>query len=122
MGPRHNVIEGMKRCTICEEVKPISEYAKCVRVKSGLRGDCKQCRIDRNRAGKYGLTMAVFYKLMRVKKCQICGARAQAKKHSIDHDHVTGKVRGILCTPCNQKLGWFENNSASVLRYLKEAK
>jgi len=28
----------------------------------------------------------------------------------IDHNHVTGKVRGLLCVSCNTTLGRLENN------------
>lgn len=37
-------------------------------------------------------------------RCMICGAEAKNIKLSRDHDHATGKLRGILCFPCNSAL------------------
>lgn len=34
---------------------------------------------------------------------------------SIDHDHKTGKVRGLLCSRCNQALGLFDENVDRML-------
>jgi hypothetical protein len=45
--------------------------------------------------------------------CPICGKRlvlhAESRAPSIDHDHATGEVRGVLCQSCNLRLGWFEH-------------
>jgi hypothetical protein len=32
----------------------------------------------------------------------------------IDHDHDTGKVRGLLCNPCNKALGFFRESRSSL--------
>lgn len=40
----------------------------------------------------------------------------------IDHDHVTGKVRGLLCRSCNYGLGIFKDNPrllANAAAYIK---
>lgn len=51
--------------------------------------------------------------------CKLCGRRPYGKnKMPVDHDHRTGKVRGILCTPCNRALGILEDNLDKVLVYL----
>lgn len=52
--------------------------------------------------------------------CKLCGRRPNGKnKLPIDHNHKTGAVRGILCTPCNRALGILEDNMEKVLEYLK---
>jgi len=48
--------------------------------------------------------------------CAIC--RIKPAK-VIDHDHSTGKVREVLCTACNLRLGVFESANAAELKYLK---
>lgn len=60
--------------------------------------------------------------------CEICGAGQfdiNVKLH-IDHDHRTGKVRGVLCNNCNFAIGHLHDDpllAASALRYLlKETK
>lgn len=47
-------------------------------------------------------------------RCAICG-KAQAKSLDMDHDHKSGKVRGLLCNNCNRGLGLFKD-SPEVLR------
>jgi hypothetical protein len=58
-------------------------------------------------------------------RCGIC--RTDAPGHRgwhVDHDHATGKVRGILCTLCNIALGGFRDsteNLTNAIAYLKNA-
>ncbi len=56
--------------------------------------------------------------------CAICDTRPSSAKHlAIDHDHVTGKIRGLLCTGCNWALGRFKDDPArfdAAARYLRE--
>lgn len=53
----------------------------------------------------YGITAAEYWAIFEAqgKKCYICGrATGRSKRLSVDHDHKTGQVRGLLCTPCNR--------------------
>jgi Recombination endonuclease VII len=57
--------------------------------------------------------------------CAICDIKLRGEvtasgrnKARVDHDHKTGKVRGILCPRCSQLLGWYEQYKASVDKYL----
>lgn len=56
--------------------------------------------------------------------CAICGALVADKTHkllALDHDHKTGKTRGLLCTNCNLGLGKFQDDPElleAAARYL----
>lgn len=55
------------------------------------------------------------------KTCEICNGPAQA----VDHDHTTGRVRGVLCSACNRGIGLFEDNPellAAAIDYLIRTK
>lgn len=51
-------------------------------------------------------------------KCKICGRHMD--KPQVDHDHNTGKYRGILCIPCNSGLGVYELYKEQFEKYLIE--
>jgi hypothetical protein len=57
-------------------------------------------------ATQHGITMEKYDTLLLQQggKCAICRKTVQL---SIDHDHNTGKVRGLLCKRCNSGLGFF---------------
>ena len=43
--------------------------------------------------------------------CAVCGSGPTTKKSlSVDHNHKTGKVRGLLCGNCNTAIGLFKEN------------
>lgn len=48
-------------------------------------------------------------------RCKICGGILLGSNAHVDHCHVTGKIRGILCGPCNRGLGLFRD-SVTALR------
>ena len=59
--------------------------------------------------------------LEQIKYCQMCDKDLSDTRVCIDHDHITGKVRGILCTSCNVGIGLLGDNIEGVekaLRYL----
>lgn len=67
------------------------------------------------RVRKYGLTAEEYKQLIDKQggKCAICGANignAEGDRLYVDHDHATGKVRGLLCTNCNLGLGKFQDS------------
>lgn len=76
----------------------------------------------------YGITLDGYEKMLEKQKgcCAICGAdnpRRKGRKYlCVDHCHKTGKVRGLLCDPCNNGLGRFDDSLAllkSAVEYLK---
>jgi hypothetical protein len=64
---------------------------------------------ESNLKAKYGLSLASFYQLKQKQnyKCAIC---TRKRKLEVDHDHKTGRVRGLLCNPCNVLLGSVNDN------------
>lgn len=64
----------------------------------------------------YGLTIAQVDAILEAQggACLLCGR--QNRKWHIDHDHTTGTVRAILCTKCNNGLGFFDDNPAALRR------
>jgi hypothetical protein len=56
--------------------------------------------------------------------CAVCGSPEPGDRRGwvVDHDHATGKVRGVLCNACNLGLGSFRDSTdrlEAAIRYLK---
>jgi len=62
--------------------------------------------------GKYGLTVEEYKLLLDGQggTCAICRKVDGDISLSVDHDHMTGKIRGLLCSLCNKGLGHFDDN------------
>jgi hypothetical protein len=56
-------------------------------------------------------------------RCEICGVQVSGKNKHLDHDHVTLKVRGVLCSRCNTSLPAIENMLLlqKTMAYLRRA-
>lgn len=67
------------------------------------------------RFGRYGITSEQYDTLLvnQQNKCQMCQTSQENLKRtlSVDHDHKTGKIRGLLCGACNLILGLAKDNS-----------
>lgn len=81
----------------------------------------------------YGITLSEYYLLLKKQGegCAICGTdkpysinyKGKKKFFAIDHDHKTGKTRGILCHDCNRGLGSFVDsidNLKKAIVYLEQ--
>ncbi len=83
----------------------------------------------------FGVTLSDFKLLSEQQNgvCAICHRPETALRSkgsdeirslALDHDHVTGKVRGLLCQKCNKGLGFFEDsldNLRVAIEYLNKA-
>lgn len=78
---------------------------------------------------KYGITFAqrdtIFEAQGRV--CGCCGSPTPQGKRgwAMDHDHVTGRIRGVVCQKCNFGLGHFDDDPTKLhaaVRYLEKHK
>ena len=79
-------------------------------------------------AKTFGITADDYYRMLEEQGgvCAICGSdepRGRSKvKFSIDHCHTTGKVRGLLCGPCNTGIGHLKDDVtvlAAAIDYLE---
>lgn len=76
---------------------------------------------------KYGITLEEYEERLNKQKytCAICKTSDPGdgvRQFSVDHDHATGEVRGLLCRSCNSGLGHFKDNVnflAVAIDYLK---
>jgi hypothetical protein len=99
------------RCESCTEIhKKKYEEERRARLKT------EDPHFDRRRdlKRKYGMTPEEWDEIFLAQKesCKICGVGNPGGKGfwHVDHDHETGKVRGILCNGCNLGLGHFKDS------------
>jgi len=64
---------------------------------------------------KYGITIEKYAEMLRLQdgRCAICKTDnpGKGKRHfHVDHDHLSGKVRGLLCVKCNMGIGSFDDD------------
>jgi len=67
---------------------------------------------------KYGITEEYYFLMLDAQGgcCAVCRIPAEASRGRnpgrlvIDHDHITGVVRGLLCSPCNTAIGLFQDS------------
>lgn len=107
---KHYVINELGRqCTVCKEFKVWNEFSRLKKVSYGYASQCRDCI----RAKIYGLTYVQFQVLKARSggQCEICGKKGRL---AIDHDHETGKVRGLLCDACNFLIG-LANDDVDIL-------
>lgn len=68
---------------------------------------------------KYSMTSKDYEAMLKAQddRCKICRTDKVPARGSfcVDHDHLTGQVRGILCTECNSGLGKFKDNPELLL-------
>lgn len=70
-----------------------------------------QASKERSRAKEYGLTVEQLRALLARRACDICGEAFSSTKHRhVDHNHETGKARGLLCSNCNHAIGKMKDN------------
>lgn len=68
---------------------------------------------------KYNMTVDQYNSMLKSQngKCAICGNTSE-RALAVDHNHETGKVRGLLCLQCNVHLGRLERKWFEICEYL----
>lgn len=112
----------MKICTRCGKERDESMFNHNSNNPGGIDYICKNCNKIANMKYKYGITVDVYVGMYNKQggKCAICGRHQSELSQAlyIDHDHKTGKIRGLLCAKCNSTLGKFGDDIAGVKRFL----
>jgi len=128
----------MKKCSICKETKPYTEFYKSNYKSRGYQTACKPCAyslkkdwlkrnnnryLDTQLRFGFNITVQQYDEMLKEQdgKCKIC-KQTTDKRLSVDHCHKTGKIRGLLCFRCNSGLGMFKDNLdflANAIEYLK---
>lgn len=107
-------------CNLCGLDQPLDEFSR--RSDGTRRKDCRTCKQTRYLMKNYGITRAEYQRLYESQKgrCFICKRSSQPSGDAlaVDHDHQTGKIRGLLCHSCNMKMSWFEKYSSRIVGYL----
>lgn len=122
-----------KVCTRCREAKPLGEYHRHPQGAHGRQPRCKDCARDgrgayytpekrraRHLQRTYGLSVEQYAELARQQgmACAIC-EQVPDRALAVDHCHDTGRVRGLLCTPCNSALGRFGDDAERLQRAIR---
>lgn len=135
---------GKKQCSRCKRRKPFSDFKAAKKTYDGLYGWCRACCSQRHReldtpakraaaAARirdlnHGLAEGDYDRMLADQGggCAICGRDqcTSGNALAVDHCHTTGKIRGILCAPCNQALGLMADSPErlrSAVTYLERA-
>lgn len=68
----------------------------------------KKCVSNTASAKRYDISNREHMILFKVTKCEICEREfSNHRDKCIDHCHVSGRVRGLICQRCNRALGYF---------------
>ncbi len=140
----------MKKCAKCLLDKDLSDFYNDNRSIGKKTARCKNCintshnlwiadnpekrREQSRRSNKknwrkyryfrYGISLKTFDEMSNNQQglCAICKKPPKSGMLHVDHCHSTGKVRGLLCGPCNTAIGLFEEDLCaleSAIKYLE---
>jgi hypothetical protein len=132
------IAQGLKLCPACKSVKQTINFSKNRARKDGFADRCKICQSHstknwyrthpKNYTGKqnkrlYGLTPDQYaaMRLAQNDRCAICHVKMVSP--CIDHCHITGKIRALLCRPCNLALGYLRDSEKflrNALNYIRK--
>jgi hypothetical protein len=132
-------------CCKCDSVKSVNDFCKNKTTYNGLSTYCKPCgrllcrasgstpNVKRARKAwalkkKFGISISEYEEMIikQENRCAICGKTEKENKTklSVDHNHITGRVRGLLCVSCNNGLGRFFDNTeylSKAITYLNKS-
>ena len=144
----------MKKCFKCQHIKPIDSFYAHKGTNDGHLNKCKSCtkvdvrtwdsnnpekklsyrQLERQRNADtyqrarlkrlYNITLENYNEILS-SQGNVCAICKKPRPTVVDHDHETGKVRGILHRTCNAGLGMLRDNFDNILnaaKYVQEHK
>lgn len=138
-----------KICQRCKVEKDCTQFSRDKNRKGGLSNWCKDCYNQQSKEKKYFLNYQArrrnyallrYYGISEMEYavlfarqrgvCAICGEAethidkrsGQVVRLAVDHDHVTGAVRGLLCNKCNIAISYLDEDADRFLRVLQYLK
>lgn len=71
-----------------------------------------------NLMSRFGFDIETYDEILDIQGggCAICGQQDEDEYLHVDHDHETGRVRGLLCGPCNRGLGLFADSQERLVK------
>ncbi|MGH7241077.1 MAG: endonuclease VII domain-containing protein [Candidatus Saccharimonadales bacterium] len=121
--------------------QPLTNFGKRTGSTDGLYSQCKNCINRRQREWNnrnpdritqqnlkqhYGITPLQYQEMFKAQRgnCAICGRNQSEfkRKLCVDHDHITRRVRSLLCTGCNTALGGIKESievGIALVEYLR---
>lgn len=124
----------MLPCTRCGAPRDSTNRSQ----KSGLDPRCKKCHREVQQARRdaglnqqrerdyklrkaYGLSRQQWHDMLlkQRERCAICAIPFSEAPYNgrvcVDHDHTSGRVRGLLCVDCNHGLGKFKDDTELLM-------
>lgn len=123
--PRPDAAPGYHWCSHCKQFRPVEDFG-WDKTRNQPKRLCLACASERQNAwvarnreqanhqrrlSKHGLT-AEEYTTLEASQDGLCAICRRDRPLDIDHDHDTGKVRGLLCGPCNRGIGFLNDDVA----------
>lgn len=97
----------------CHHIDPLAR---------GRASSCKACTSEASTASRYKMTREEL-RQFRWDNGDVCAICQSFNNLVVDHDHTTGKVRGLLCQNCNSAIGKLRESPAlfsAALAYLEK--
>jgi Fe-S oxidoreductase len=113
-GLPHELSLAMRACNLCKIEKPEEAFSP-KGFRKYIRRECKECQSYQAIKRRYGLSKEDLVSL-KEKQNFSCALCKQVCKLSVDHNHSTGAVRGLLCALCNNFLGKVEKDPTILER------
>jgi Recombination endonuclease VII len=130
-----------KICSCCRDLLHLDLFTKSKNKPLGLSVLCRKCTREKSKElywkkggynrtyeqnkshhlkKSYGITLDQYEEMKEEQHglCAICSAELREGKGgaALDHNHSTGGIRGILCSPCNKGLGHFRDRTELLIK------